>query len=83
MLPHLPHTPKAGIFGATLGQSWCCFYYITDLERKDMHKSTEFSVFREWYICTLQEKISRKDATILVPARLFGQKTAQAAKGLG
>jgi hypothetical protein len=53
------------------------------MEGMDMHKSTEFSVFKEWYICTLQEKISSKDATILVLARLFGQKTAQAAKGLG
>ncbi|MGD6854510.1 hypothetical protein [Bacillus infantis] len=48
-----------------------------------MHKSTEFSVYKEWYICTLQEKISSIYATILVPAGLFGQKTAQAAKGPG
>ncbi|EAR63453.1 LexA repressor [Bacillus sp. NRRL B-14911] len=70
----MPHTPKAGIFGATLGQSWCCLYYITERERKDMHKSTEFSAHSEWYICTLQEKVSSKDATILVLARFLGRK---------
>lgn len=39
-----------------------------------MHKSTEFSAYSEWYICTLQEKISSKDATILVLTRFLGRK---------